>query len=72
MESALRNAIVVVDYRTEMLMKEYVVVRKVTEVVSVSRGLQKTGASHGWGREGSSECGIRVVIEESSVAGSLW
>ena len=22
--------------------------------------------------DGSSECGIRVVIEESSVAGSLW
>jgi len=71
-ELALRTAIVVVDYRTEMLMKEYVVVRKVTEVVSVSRGLQKTGGSHGWGWEGSSECGIRVVIEESSVAGSLW
>ena len=52
MELALRTAIVVVDYRTEMLMKEYVVVRKVTEVVSVSRGLQKTDGSHGWGRDG--------------------
>jgi len=44
--------------------------KKRREEVRGSQGKVRRDGSHEWGREGSGDCGIRVVIEESRISKS--